>query len=91
MKLGWPMMVFGSAFVLALAALYLHRARAWYWHVLSVLLALGLGMAPRAWMPFPAHWDENAVYLTVGFFFVFLLFWGLAAPFFRRARGRRAG
>ena len=91
MKLGWPILVFGSAFLLALALLFLHRAKAWYLHVLSVLLAVGIGLVPRASLPFPADWNENAVYLTVGFFFVFLLFWGLAAPFFRHPRGRRAG
>jgi len=90
MKLGWPVLVLGSAFVLALAFLYFHRAKAWYLHAVSVLLAIGIGLCPRSSMPFPTDWNENAVYLTVGFFFVFLLFWGLAAPFFRRPRGRRA-
>jgi len=90
MKLVWPMMVFGSAFLLALVLLYIHRAKPWYLHLLSVLLAIGLGLAPRSSLPIPTTWNENSVYLAIGFVFVFLLFWGLAAPFFRGPRGRRA-
>jgi len=88
MKFAWPLVVFGSAFILALALLYFGRAKAWYLHVLSALVGAGIALVPRPSMPFPSHWDENAVYLTIGFFVVFLLFWGLAAPFFR---SRRAG
>lgn len=91
MKLLWPILVLGSAFVLAVAVLYFGRAKAWYLHALSVLVAVAIGLAPRAYIPLPAWWNENAVYLTVGFLFVFLLFWGLAAPLFRSQRGRRAG
>ncbi|MBM3748346.1 MAG: hypothetical protein FJW34_21390 [Acidobacteria bacterium] len=90
MKLVGPMMIFGSAFLLALVLLYIHRAKPWYVHLLSVLLAAAVGLVPRSSMPIPTTWNENAVYLAIGFAFVFLLFWGLAAPFFRGPRGRRA-
>lgn len=93
MKLGWPVVVFGIAFLLPLALLYWHRAKAWYLHVLSLLLAVGIAMIPdpRAKLPLLASLSENASYLTMGFICVFLGVWGLAAPLFRASRGRRSG
>ena len=92
MKLVWPVLVFGTAFLLPLALLYWHRAKAWYWHVLSLALAVGIAMAPdpRGKLPWVANWSENTFYLTIGFVCVFLAVWGLAAPFFRASRGRGA-
>lgn len=92
MKLG-PAVVFGIAFVLALVLLYWHRAKAWFLHVISLLLAVGIALIPdpRSKVPMLGQMSENASYLTLGFLCVFLGVWGLAAPLFRGPRGRRAG
>jgi len=91
MKLVWPLLVFGTAFLLALALLHWQRAKAWYWHVLSLLLAVGIALIPdpRGRLPMAANWDENIFYLAMGFVCVFLGVWGVAAPFFRPRRGTR--
>lgn len=67
-------LVYGSALVLALALLYLFHAR-WYWHVLSILGAVAVGIAP----PLESWWPPD---LAIGFVFVFLLTWGIGAPLF---------
>jgi hypothetical protein len=76
-----PFIVFGSAALLALLVLYFTRARTWYWHVLSILLALLVGL-----VPIPPRFNTNAVTLAIGAVVVFLILWGIAAPFFRRRR-----
>ncbi len=90
MKLVWPVVVFGSAFLLAVALLYFHRAKAWYVHVLSLLVAVGLAAIPdpRAKLPLLSALSENTSYLAIGFCCVLLGVWGLAAPFFRSRRAR---
>ena len=90
MKLPWPMIIIGSAFLLALLLLYFHRAKAWYLHVLSLALAAPLMFIPRASMPLPPAGENRFVDLTELSVIVFLVIWGLAAPFFRGPRGRRA-
>ena len=70
--------VYGFAAALALVFLYLFHAR-WYWHVLSVLLALAIGFSP----PLPG-WDGPSRDLVYGFVVLFLLVWGLAEPFVHR-------
>ena len=92
MKLGWPVLVFGIAFLLPLALLYWHRAKAWYLHLISVLMAVGMAVIPdpRGKLPVLASVSENASYLAMGFICMFLAVWGLAAPLFRGPRGRRA-
>lgn len=66
--------VYVSALVLALALLYFFHAK-WYWHVLSVLAAVAVGIAP----PMESWWPPD---LVIGFVFFFLLIWGLGAPLF---------
>jgi hypothetical protein len=68
---------YGVAFSLALVLLYFFHA-AWYWHVLSVISALVLGLTPM-----PVQWQGPALDLGVGFVFTFLFIWGAAAPLFR--------
>lgn len=80
----WVVMAFGSSVVLALLLLYFLHSRAWYWHFLSVGLAVALGLAPL-----PAQWANPKTDLLVGALFLLLLVWGLAAPLFRFWEVRR--
>jgi len=82
----WPFLVFGSSAILALLLLYFFRAKAWYWHVLSVLLAGAIAVIPRGVIPVPPQPNENTVYLAVGFLVVFLFLWGVGALVFRPRR-----
>jgi hypothetical protein len=72
-----PFIVYGSSALLALLLLAIFRARRWYWHVLSVLAAFGIGLTP-----IPPRYNTNEVTLAIGFVFTFLFLWGAAAPFF---------
>jgi hypothetical protein len=81
MSIQWVILAYGFAALLALALLYLSGPKAWYWHVLSGAAALAIGL-----MPIPAQWNTPQTGLIVGFFFVFLFVWAVAAPFLR---GRR--
>ncbi len=71
-------LTYGASALLALAALYFFHARHWYWHVAAVLVALVLGL-----LRLPEGWNRPEMDLVVGAVIVFLLFWGILAPFFR--------
>ena len=77
----WPFVVYGGAALIALALLYFLRARAWYWHVLSLVVALTVGL-----IPIPPKYNTTQGTLVIGSVFVFFLLWGVAAPFFGRER-----
>lgn len=79
MSTTWVVLTYGSAAALALLLLLLFHARSWYWHVLSVLVALVIGL-----IPIPPKYNNPESTLVIGFVFVFFLLWGVAAPFFRR-------
>ena len=68
---------------LALGLLYFYHAR-WYWHVLSVCVALAIGFSP----PIPG-WDGAARDLVYGFVVLFLLLWGVGEPFAHRFHRHR--
>jgi hypothetical protein len=72
---------FAGAAVLALAVLYWRGPCAWYLHVLSVAVGIAIGMAPT-----PTQFNKPVTSIIVGAPFVFLIVWGLAAPFFLRRR-----
>jgi len=80
---------YAAAFVLALLLLYWFHAR-WYWHVLSVALALAIGL-----MPPPAGLAGRPGFdLAVGCVFVFLMVWGIGEIFlhrYHRERSRQSG
>jgi hypothetical protein len=77
-------LLYAAAVLGALLLLYFFHAR-WYWHVLSVVLALAIGLAPPAWIPLPAAWGMSRD-VVLGCVFLFLVVWGLCAPFFAWAR-----
>jgi hypothetical protein len=54
------------------ALLYYLHAQAWYWHVLALAAALGMGF-----MPLPAIWDSALMNLAFGFVFTVLTIWGI--------------
>lgn len=74
--------VYGAALALAVVLLFFFHAR-WFWHVLSVAAALGIGLTPL-----PPEWKVPD--LVVGFVFFFLLAWGVGAPAFRPVYRRRS-
>ncbi len=47
-------------------------AQAWYWHVLALAAAFGIGM-----IPMPPAWQGPELDLTLGFGFLLLLAWGI--------------
>ncbi|MGE5488447.1 MAG: hypothetical protein ACM3ZB_11595 [bacterium] len=81
MKIILAGLAFGAAFILALIALYAFRAR-WYWHALSAVVGLALGLTP-----FPDGFRPPD-HLT-GFLFVLLTVWGLGVVFMYPYRRRR--
>lgn len=74
-------LIYASAAVLALALLYFFHVP-WYWHVLSVVLALVIGVVPPDVIPFPPAWGSTRD-MAIGGCFMFLMVWGLGAPLFR--------
>jgi hypothetical protein len=75
----WVAVTYGLSVTIALLALHFFHARHWYWHALSMGVAVALGV-----VKFPEQWAGPALDLTVGFFFVLFAVWGLGAPFFRQ-------
>ena len=69
------MSCYGSAAVLALYLLWHFGAKHWYWHVLSVAIALTIGL-----MPMNATLNQPVYTLVIGWTFLFLFLWGIAAP-----------
>jgi hypothetical protein len=51
--------------------------QAWYWHLLAVLGALGIGLIPT-----PPAWKTTASDLIFGFVIALLLVWGLGGLLF---------
>lgn len=66
--------------ILALGLLYVFGALRWYWHALAVGVALVLGSMPMSMFQ---PWVSPVFDLMLGSTIVFLLVWGIAAPFFR--------
>jgi len=77
---------YAASLILALLLLYWFHAR-WYWHVLSVALALAIGLAP----PPEALAGRPVFDLVIGCLFVFLMVWGLGEIFVHRHHRRRKG
>jgi len=77
----WAMLAYAVAGGLALILLFLSGSKAWYWHVLSGVVALGIGLTP-----IPPNLNTPTVNIIVGFCFVFMFLWAVAAPFLGRRR-----
>lgn len=61
--------------MLSLYLLWHFGVQHWYWHVLSIVAALALGLARL-----PDPFSQPAYSLVVGWFFTALFLWGVAAP-----------
>jgi hypothetical protein len=77
----WVITAYGCSFLLALILLFIAGPKRWYWHILSLLVGLGIGL-----MPTPAQLNSPRGSLIVGSVFTFLMVWGVAAPLFRSRR-----
>ncbi len=73
---------YGSAAVLSLFLLWQFGVKRWYWHALSIAAAFGIGLTPLS-----EPWNRPDMTLVIGWFFVALLVWGLAAPIFLVLQG----
>ncbi|MBS1874890.1 MAG: hypothetical protein JSU00_16855 [Acidobacteria bacterium] len=67
--------VYGTAALIALAALWRFGVQHWYWHTASVAAAFAIGLAPL-----PEPWNQPVYTLVVGWLFTALFLWGIGAP-----------
>lgn len=51
--------------------LYRYQSRAWYWHTLSIVAALAMGL-----VPIPSQYQKPEFDLLFGFVFILLMIWG---------------
>ncbi len=65
-------LVYLLAFGIPLVLLYRYHSAAWYWHVLAILAAVGMGFVKT-----PESWRTPAFDMVFGAVFVFLVVWGL--------------
>jgi hypothetical protein len=78
----WAMVAFGCSAVVALSLLFFMGPKRWYWHILSLLLSLGIGL----YKPIPTPLNTPQGSMIIGSAFTFFLVWGVAAPLFRNRR-----
>lgn len=64
-------LVYAAAIGLPVLLLYYCHSRAWYWHLLAVLVSVVFGLTP-----IPPAWQTRAFDLVFGFVFVALVVWG---------------
>jgi hypothetical protein len=68
----WAILLYAAILAVALYLLYHFKARAWYWHGLSVAAALGIGLTPP-----PPGWQGPQYDVLFGSTFLLLFVWGL--------------
>lgn len=69
---------YGGALALSVWLLWRYSHVRWYWHLVSVVLALGVGL-----MPMRESWNRPSIDLIIGSLFLLLLFWGAGEWAFR--------
>jgi hypothetical protein len=80
MSLAIETFTYAAMLVLALSLLYLFGPLQWYWHALSVVVALVLEVVRvSASIALPSSF----FHLAYGNLIIFLLSWGMCGPFFR--------
>ena len=71
-------LTYGAAFAVAIFLLWRFSNIKWYWHVLAVVAAIGLGLMP------PLKVDSAAMYdMVIGVVFLVLVVWGIGEPVFK--------
>jgi hypothetical protein len=60
------------SFALPVFLLYRFRSQSWYWHVLAVVVALVIGLMPGTLLV-----QTETGSLLYGFWFLFLMIWGI--------------
>ncbi len=66
---------YGASVAVAALLLFFFHARAWYWHLLSVLAAMAVGLVRM-----PEGLRGPGADLTVGAVFLLLFAWGIGGP-----------
>jgi hypothetical protein len=76
---GWIVFLsYSGVFALSAWLLWRYSHVRWYWHLMSIVLAVGIGL-----MPMKADWNHPAVDLAIGSVFLLLLIWGAGEWAFR--------
>ncbi len=65
-------LVYLAAIGIPVFLLYRFHAQSWWWHVLALAAAIGLGFVPT-----PPAWKAASFDLVFGFAFILLLVWGV--------------
>jgi hypothetical protein len=79
-------LIYLLAIGIPISLLYRFHPQSWYWHLLAIVAAFGLGMVPT-----PATWKTVGFDLAIGFVFVLLLVWGVGGlVLFRSHRPKHA-
>ena len=79
----WAMIAYCCSALLAVLLLFFSGPKRWYWHILSLAVALAVGLTP-----IPVKWNTAQMSVVIGVVFLFLFLWGGAAPFFLKCRRR---
>lgn len=79
MSVYWVVLCYGAAVAVALLLLYLFEPIHWIWHVLSICIAVGIGL-----MSLPPALSTPGGTMLVGAGFLLLFSWGILAPLFRQ-------
>jgi hypothetical protein len=69
---GMAILVYLLAIGIPVYLLHRFHPQAWYWHLLAISGALGIGLIPT-----PPAWKTTASDLILGFVIALLLVWGL--------------
>ena len=71
-------LIYCAVFVLAAWLLWRFSHVRWYWHLMSVLIALGIGLIPMR-----ESWNRPTIDLLFGSVILLLLIWGAGEWAFR--------
>ena len=77
-------LVYVGALALPLYLLFRFHSQEWYWHMLAVLAAIGLGVTP-----IPAEMQSPVFDLIFGFAFISLLVWGVCGLLLFHTHGEK--
>ncbi|HEY3442691.1 MAG TPA: hypothetical protein VGK29_18160 [Paludibaculum sp.] len=71
-------LAYTAAFAAAIFLLWRFSNIKWYWHLLAVVAAIGLGLMPPLPVPITAVYD-----MIIGVVFLLLVVWGIGEPVFK--------